>query len=158
AAAAGPDRGNPVGQRPGARPCGRAPTRLGRVLPSWPTFEMVPRGHCFAFNRGGGMKRGILVAVGAACLIATVAVLAATGAKTTVGAAVPRTVGEYQSISGGATPPTQAACAAIAGRCFTPQAMRAAYNIPPLYQQGYDGRGQTIAIMDSFGNDNMAND
>jgi subtilase family serine protease len=36
--------------------------------------------------------------------------------------------------------------------------MRAAYNVGPLYAAGDDGRGQTIAIIDSFGNDTMAND
>jgi subtilase family serine protease len=39
-------------------------------------------------------------------------------------------------------------------RCFTPAAMRAAYNYPA----GYDGKGITIAIIDSFGSPTIASD
>jgi subtilase family serine protease len=55
-------------------------------------------------------------------------------------------------------PPTQAQCASVGRRCFTPQAIRAAYNLGPLYAAGYDGRGQTIAIVDSYGSDTIAHD
>jgi subtilase family serine protease len=36
--------------------------------------------------------------------------------------------------------------------------MEASYNLAPLYAAGHDGRGVTIAIIDSFGNPNMASD
>jgi subtilase family serine protease len=36
--------------------------------------------------------------------------------------------------------------------------MRAAYNYPPLFAKGYDGRGRTIAIIDSFGSPTIASD
>jgi subtilase family serine protease len=36
--------------------------------------------------------------------------------------------------------------------------MQASYNTPPLYGDHFDGRGVTIAIIDSFGNPNMASD
>jgi subtilase family serine protease len=67
-------------------------------------------------------------------------------------------VSEYQQVSASTTPPTEANCFAATIRCFTPQAMRAAYDLGPLYAQGVTGTGFTIAIVDSYGNDNMAND
>jgi subtilase family serine protease len=68
------------------------------------------------------------------------------------------TVSDYQQVSRSETPPTQADCASVGRRCFSPQAIRAAYNLPPLYAAGKDGRGRTIAIVDSYGSDTMAHD
>lgn len=56
------------------------------------------------------------------------------------------------------TPPTAAQCASAGRRCFSPQGIQAAYNLGPLYAGGNDGRGQTIAIVDSYGSDTMAHD
>ncbi|SOB88665.1 hypothetical protein SAMN06272789_6955 [Streptomyces sp. 1331.2] len=93
--------------------------------------------------------------------------LAASGAFAvpTVGSAVAAgypvvhpAVADYTQVSTGTTPPTQAQCATAGRRCFTPQAIRAAYNLGPLYADGHDGRGQTIAIVDSYGSDTMAHD
>lgn len=36
--------------------------------------------------------------------------------------------------------------------------MQNSYNLPPLYAAGNEGQGMTIAIIDSFGNPNMASD
>ncbi len=89
-------------------------------------------------------------------------VMAATiGTSSSVSAALPAphpTVSDYQFIAGGTTPPTEAQCEAVARTCFTPQAIQSAYNIGPLYAQGLDGRGITIAIVDSYGSDTMAHD
>src|SRR4051794_15422009 len=72
---------------------------------------------------------------------------------------VPRPhVRDFQQVTRSDTPPTQAQCASAGRRCFSPQATRAAYNVQPLYAAGQDGRGRTIAIIDSYGNDNMAHD
>jgi subtilase family serine protease len=71
------------------------------------------------------------------------------------------TVSDYQFLSSSTTPPTQAECNSaipVARRCFTPTSMRNSYNVSPLIASGMDGRGQTIAIIDSFGNPNMASD
>jgi subtilase family serine protease len=65
---------------------------------------------------------------------------------------------DYAQISSSAAPPTQAQCSAANRRCFTPQGIRAAYNLQPLYDAGFDGRGHTIAIVDSFGSPTMAHD
>jgi len=66
------------------------------------------------------------------------------------------TISDYQFIS--AATPSQADCAAVGRTCFTPQAIRSAYNVGPLYQQGLNGKGMTIAIVDSYGSDTMAHD
>lgn len=68
------------------------------------------------------------------------------------------TVTDYQFISAGTTPPTNADCEAVARTCFTPQAIQSAYNVGPLYGSGFDGTGMTIAIVDSWGSDTMAHD
>ena len=67
-------------------------------------------------------------------------------------------VSDYAQISSSVTPPTEAQCFSAGRRCFTPQSIRAAYNVGPLYSQGFDGRGRTIAIVDSFGSDTIAHD
>ena len=66
------------------------------------------------------------------------------------------TVSDYAFISSSSTPPTVAQCASVGRRCFSPQAIQAAYNVGPLYDQGIDGRGVTIAIAD--GSDTIAHD
>jgi subtilase family serine protease len=65
---------------------------------------------------------------------------------------------DYAQISSPATPPTQDECVSAKRRCFTPQGIRAAYNLQPLYDAGYNGSGRTIAVIDSFGSDTMAHD
>jgi subtilase family serine protease len=67
-------------------------------------------------------------------------------------------VAEWQLISSGTTPPSETDCFARGYRCFTPAAMRAAYNYPSLFAAGYDGAGRTIAIIDSFGSPTIASD
>ena len=67
-------------------------------------------------------------------------------------------VSDYQLVSGDVAPPSEADCFAINRRCFTPTSMQNSYNLPPLYASGHEGQGVTIAIIDSFGNPNMASD
>jgi subtilase family serine protease len=74
------------------------------------------------------------------------------------GSALHPTVSDYQFISSSETPPTEAQCFSVGRRCFTPQSVRAAYNMGPLYAQGADGRGVTIAIVDAYGSDTIAHD
>jgi len=76
-------------------------------------------------------------------------------------AAVPAphpTVTDYQFVSAGTTPPTEAQCEAVTRTCFTPQAIQSAYNVAALHSRGLDGRGITIAVVDSYGSDTMAHD
>jgi subtilase family serine protease len=78
-------------------------------------------------------------------------------AKAQVAYPVPHpAVSDFQFIK--STTPTEADCEAVARTCFTPQAIQSAYNVGPLYQQGFTGKGMTIAIVDSYGSDTMAHD
>jgi subtilase family serine protease len=67
-------------------------------------------------------------------------------------------VSDFTFVTASETPPTEAACFAVGRRCFTPQGFWAAYNLGPLYAAGKDGRGMTVAIVDSYGSDTMAHD
>ena len=67
-------------------------------------------------------------------------------------------VAEYQFLSSGLTPPSQSDCGSVGRRCFTPGSMQVSYNVTPLLDSGQNGAGMTIAIIDSFGNPNMASD
>jgi subtilase family serine protease len=82
---------------------------------------------------------------------------AALTAASSVPAPVP-VVSDSQLLTASLTPPSEAQCIAIGRRCFTPTAMQNSYNLPPLYAAGDQGQGVTIAIIDSFGNPNMASD
>jgi subtilase family serine protease len=100
----------------------------------------------------------LMLAAAAAALVA--GTLSGGGSR---GAAAPLPVphplvSDYTQISASTTPPTEAQCFSAGRRCFSPQSVRAAYNVQPLYDNGYDGRGRTIAIVDSYGSDTIAHD
>lgn len=65
---------------------------------------------------------------------------------------------DIELVSLGETPPTQAQCAAINRRCFSPQAEQNSYNLTPLLNAGHQGQGQTIIIVDSFGSETIRHD
>ena len=44
------------------------------------------------------------------------------------------------------------------GIAYTPQQLRDAYGITPLYNQGYRGQGQTVVIIDSYGSPSLQQD
>jgi len=73
-------------------------------------------------------------------------------------AVVRPTVSDYTQLTTNEIPPTEAQCESVGRRCFTPQATQASYNVGPLYANGVNGAGQTIAIVDSYGSDTMAHD
>jgi len=88
-----------------------------------------------------------------------VAVSVAGGKATPAALPAPHpTLSDYQFISGSTTPPTDAQCESVGRTCFTPQAIQSAYDVGPLYAGGFDGRGKTIAIVDSWGSDTIAHD
>ena len=68
------------------------------------------------------------------------------------------TVSDYQLLGNGPVPPAESDCFALGRRCFFATAMENSYNLAPLYAAGHAGQGVTIAIIDSFGNPNMASD
>ncbi|HEX5502570.1 MAG TPA: S53 family peptidase [Thermomicrobiales bacterium] len=100
--------------------------------------------------------------LGAAFLLVALLALGAGGAPGSVASQQPilmyPTVSDYAFISGSTTPPTEAQCASVGRRCFSPQAIQAAYNLGPLYAAGNQGQGITIAIVDSYGSDTIAHD
>jgi subtilase family serine protease len=67
-------------------------------------------------------------------------------------------VSDFLWLTGSQTPPTEANCFSVGRRCFTSTSMENSYNLGPLYAQGHDGQGVTVAIIDSFGNPNIASD
>jgi subtilase family serine protease len=74
-----------------------------------------------------------------------------------VPAPVPAVAG-YQFLSSSTTPPAETDRFSVGRRCFTPTSMQHSYHLSPLYAAGNEGQGATIAIIDSFGNPNMASD
>jgi subtilase family serine protease len=97
--------------------------------------------------------------VGAAVAAAALVALATNAASSARALPAPHpTVSDYQYVAGSETPPTQAQCNSVGRRCFSPQGVHAAYNLQPLYDQGWDGTGVTIAIVDSWGSDTIRHD
>src|SRR4029077_14961138 len=85
---------------------------------------------------------GLIVAVAAVAWL----IAALVGGHASAGSPLPTPqpqVSDYAQISSSVTPPTQAQCFSAGRRCHTPQSVRAAYNIGPLYAQGFNGRGRT---------------
>jgi subtilase family serine protease len=99
-------------------------------------------------------------AAAALACAAAMAVGAAPGAASaTATLPVPKpTVSDFLLLTGSQTPPKEADCNSVGRRCFTPTSMQNSYNVGPLYAAGKDGKGVTVAIIDSFGNPNMASD
>jgi subtilase family serine protease len=103
-----------------------------------------------------------LIAVGGTVVLAAAASTSSPAAVAKAGAAgtsaIRPTVSDYAQVSTSTTPPTETQCFSVGRRCFTPQAIQASYNVGPLYTQGFNGQGMTIAIVDSYGSDTIAND
>jgi subtilase family serine protease len=96
--------------------------------------------------------------------LATAAVLAAAvavppgGATGTSSPVIHPAYSDALLISAAPTPPTESQCESFGRTCFTPQSIQAAYNVGPLYASGFNGKGVTIAIVDSYGSDTIAHD
>src|SRR5436190_2823635 len=110
-----------------------------------------------ARHRPGYRVLGVALATLLVPLVVGSAALAATRPSSALPLPHPL-VSDFVQVTSSETPPTQAQCNSVNRRCFSPQAIRAAYNVNPLYDSGYDGSGRTIAIVDSYGSDTMAHD
>jgi subtilase family serine protease len=64
-------------------------------------------------------------------------------------------------------PPTEAQCVKAYGKafpkgtfpaCYTPLQLQRAYDLPPLYARGFNGKGRTIVIADPFGSPTIRHD
>ncbi len=72
--------------------------------------------------------------------------------------AVQPNISEWYYVSGGSTPPAEAACNNIGIRCFNPAAMAVSYNYASILTSGNEGQGKTIAVVDSFGSSTIQSD
>src|SRR5262245_53242168 len=112
-------------------------------------------------GRGGAIRRSAATATATLTLGFLTVGGAAPAVTSTFGAIHPAVTNEFQFIAPGQTPPTEDQCYTaipVARRCFAPEAMRNSYNLGPLYDQGFDGTGMTIAVVDSFGSSTIADD
>ena len=95
--------------------------------------------------------------------VGTAALIGAGGTPTlgqtaAAGPVVKPTISNWQFITAGTPPPTQAACNAVVPfgrRCFDPMAMANSYDYASLTNRG---AGRTIALVDSFGSSTIASD
>jgi len=101
-------------------------------------------------------RRIVSLFAGSALLVATV--LAAGGAAVAsvapaaLSGVAPVPLARVLSGVSFATPPTTAQCEKqLHIACYAPFQYHKAYNLAPLYKKGFDGKGQTIVIVDSFG-------
>ena len=100
------------------------------------------------------LRRIAPLAIGAAALGATAAGSPAATAAVTFHPAI----SDFQFITASETPPTELQCNSVGRRCFFANAEEVSYNLPPLYNQGLMGQGQTIVIVDSFGSETIRHD
>ncbi len=55
--------------------------------------------------------------------------------------------------------PTSAWCVRAFGiNCYSPRELQRAYDLPPLYARGLDGRGRTIVVVDAYGSPTIRHD
>ncbi|HEX4756038.1 MAG TPA: S53 family peptidase [Candidatus Dormibacteraeota bacterium] len=111
-------------------------------------------------KRGRTVTRAVTaIAAGAAVLIGVAGTAPAAPKAVASGqSAVRPTISDWQFVSAGTAPPSQAACNAItplARRCFDPVAMANSYDYAGLTNRG---AGKTIALVDSFGSSTIASD
>src|SRR5437762_13866129 len=102
------------------------------------------------------MPKGIARLFTLAIVSALVAAAAGSGGLSRISAAnqgfnVLPLISDWVFVSAAANPPSQAACAAVARRCFNPLAMANSYDYAVLHAAGNKGQGKTIAVVDSFG-------
>lgn len=115
---------------------------------------MVTRAGYRLTSRRGLLRAGAAAAGAFALLTAATAAPAGGTARTARAGGLPvpsPTVAAYYTgpAAGGAAP-GPGPCFGTA-RCFVPASMQQSFNLDPLYAQGLNGAGKTIAIVDSFG-------
>jgi subtilase family serine protease len=111
-------------------------------------------------------KRMAASIAGAALLLGLTSGMAAGGASaagrmhTHTGAlAVLPVPDSLKLVMAGSQAPTDAFCrATFDSPCYSPQEIRHAYGVDKLVNRGYDGAGETIVIVDSFGSPTIAAD
>lgn len=121
--------------------------------------------------------KGTLLSVTGATLLLTLMSLTAAGGTAAVAGArshdgagrlrsaplgaleVPSVAPHVELARAGAQAPTDAYCRATFGiPCYSPQEIQHAYGVDRLVNKGYDGKGETIVIFDSYGSPTIASD
>jgi subtilase family serine protease len=82
----------------------------------------------------------------------------AVGAPAVQGVPMHPLISDFEYMTNTELPPTNAQCHSRGRRCFSATAFQNAYDLTPLYAAGFNGKGRTIAIIDSFGSATIAND
>ena len=103
-------------------------------------------------------RNGILAAAAAAaCALSGVAGVTAGNADAAVLPTAGFPGGRGFAAAGG--PPTSAECMKKLGvACYSPLQVERAYDLPPLYAEGLNGKGRTIVIVDPFGSPTIGYD
>jgi subtilase family serine protease len=86
--------------------------------------------------------------------LAALGVLVASAA----GAAPTIRVGSQVTAAGAQAPTTSSCLATLGVPCYNPQQIRNAYNLTSLLDAGYQGTGQTIVLIESYGSPTLAAD
>jgi subtilase family serine protease len=101
--------------------------------------------------------RYMILAAATACTLFSAAGVAAGGADAAVRPATGFPAGHGFAAAAG--PPTSAECMKALGiACYSPRQVERAYDLPPLYARGLDGRGRTIVIINPFGSPTLRHD
>src|ERR1022692_144139 len=96
-------------------------------------------------------RNGILAVAAAACALFGAA--GVTACSTSAG------VRHGGLLPDGHGPPTSAECMKKLGvACYSPLQVQRAYDLPPLYAKGLNGKGRTIVIVDPFGSPTIRHD
>jgi subtilase family serine protease len=98
-------------------------------------------------------------ALAASTLCASVIAGAATAGGVSTAAAGILPMVRYVGTSFASKPPTTAQCLDSTGfACYSPGQFQTAYNMKPLYKGKWTGKGETIALVDSFGSPTIQKD
>ncbi len=106
-------------------------------------------------------RRFVLACLGAASLTAMTMVTTggASSVRSWVAVAVPTSAAHRLDLHRFAAPPSIDECEATYQlACYSPDQLRHAYHVGPLLRSGLTGKGQTIAIVDSFGSPTIEHD
>jgi subtilase family serine protease len=96
--------------------------------------------------------------VGAAIAL-TAGSMVGVGAPAAVAASITIQPGIVSRLATVTQPPTQAQCVqAFTVPCYEPSQLQTAYDEGPLFQNGIDGKGETIVIVDSYGSPTIESD
>ena len=106
------------------------------------------------------VRRGLAVLVAVSLALAAMAFQAAAAIHSGRTVRVLPAIAGHIELGGLHSPPTTKDCLTrfFGFHCYQPFQIRKAYDLQPLYDRGFDGRGRTIVLVDSFGSPTIRND